>query len=190
VPPSAPKVSGSFLTSKKAGLPVWIWGGIGLGGAYLYSRYRANQQAAATAAASTTAAGQPAGTPPQFVIENNLPAAPVPSAPVTPAATTPPAVVPPGRSPSPPVVVRPVGPALPGPIQAAGGLGASRTPQQYVVHTGDNLTTIAQQYGTTAQALYAYNTTPGVRPAATIATLKARGPNLVYAGETILIPPK
>ena len=58
----------------------------------------------------------------------------------------------------------------------------------YTVVTGDNLTTIAKKYGTTAASLFAYNTTPGVRPAATIATLKQRGPNLIYAGEKILIP--
>lgn len=60
----------------------------------------------------------------------------------------------------------------------------------YVVKKGDTLSGIAKKYGTTATALFKYNTTKGVRPAETIATLKKRGPNLIYSNEKILIPPK
>lgn len=60
----------------------------------------------------------------------------------------------------------------------------------YVVKKGDTLSGIAKKYGTTATKLFKYNTTAGVRPANTIATLKKRGPNLLYSNEKILIPPK
>lgn len=63
------------------------------------------------------------------------------------------------------------------------------------VKHGDTLSSIAKKYGTTWQALYKYNTTTAAkggagRPTSTIATLLKRGPNLLYANETILIPPK
>lgn len=60
----------------------------------------------------------------------------------------------------------------------------------YVVKRNDTLGSIAKKYGTTWQALFKYNTTKGVRPDSTISTLKKRGPNLLYANEKILIPPK
>lgn len=56
-----------------------------------------------------------------------------------------------------------------------------------VVH-GETLSGIAREYGRTEQQVWNYNITPGVRPAATIAILKARGQNLLYAGEQIYIP--
>ena len=68
--------------------------------------------------------------------------------------------------------------------------GAPKPRASYTVKHGDTLTGIAKRYGTTWQALFKYNTTPGVRPASTENTLKKRGPNLLYAGETILIPPR
>jgi len=70
------------------------------------------------------------------------------------------------------------------------GSGAPKPRATYVVKKGDTLTSIAKKYGTTATALFKYNTTKGVRPAETIATLKKRGPNLIYSNEKILIPPK
>lgn len=68
--------------------------------------------------------------------------------------------------------------------------GAPKPRATYTVKHNDTLTSIARKYGTTADALFKYNTTPGVRPAATEATLKKRGKNLLYANEKILIPPK
>ena len=68
--------------------------------------------------------------------------------------------------------------------------GAPKPAGTYTVKHGDTLTSIAKKYGFTWQELYKYNTTPGVRPASTEATLKKRGPNLLYANEKILIPPK
>lgn len=68
--------------------------------------------------------------------------------------------------------------------------GAPKPRATYTVKHGDNLSKIAAKYGTTADALFKYNTTPGVRPAETEATLKKRGKNLIYSGEKILIPPK
>jgi nucleoid-associated protein YgaU len=65
---------------------------------------------------------------------------------------------------------------------------AKKAPAKYKVVAGDTLTSIAARHKTTAAALYTYNTTPGVRSAADIATIKRRGPDLIYPGETILIP--
>lgn len=74
------------------------------------------------------------------------------------------------------------------PPTGGGTVGKPRA--TYVVKHGDTLTKIAKQFGTTPAKLFKYNTTKGVRPAETIATLKKRGPNLIYANEKILIPPK
>lgn len=68
--------------------------------------------------------------------------------------------------------------------------GAPKAQATYVVKHNDTLTSIGRKYGFSWQELYKYNTTPGVRDASTEATLKKRGPNLLYAGEKILIPPK
>lgn len=199
MPPNPPKVSRNFLQKKQGPLPVWAWAALGLGAAYAYSRYKANKAAASTTpTTATSSAGEPAGTPPEFVIENNMPAINIPQAPVSPVATAPPVATPPGTSPSPPVTPPlqggnpPRGPG--GPVSTAPPPAppttVTRSAAHYIVHAGDTLSSIASRNGTTWQALWTYNTTPGNRPAQTIATLKARGPNLLYSGETILIPPK
>lgn len=59
----------------------------------------------------------------------------------------------------------------------------------YTVKKGDSLSDIAKKYGISEATLWKYNITAGVRPAATIATLKARGQDLLYSNEKILIPP-
>jgi LysM repeat protein len=182
--PEVPKVDSNFLMTKIGPVQVWVWGAGGLGVAYLYAKHKSSAAKSTTATTATTAtsttAGEPAGSPPQFVIENNLPG--VASAPHGPAGpvSSPPTVTPPGTSPTPPVTTGPV-------ITPVTG-GTPPAPVSYTVVSGDTLSSIAARYGTTAGALYAYNTTPGNRPAATIATLKQRGPNLIYAGETILVP--
>lgn len=182
--------SGSLLTTKWFHLPVWLWAIIGLGVAWGIAKWRASK---ATAAASTADAGtadttaanssESQDTAPEFIIENNMPATVgTPSAPVaTPTSPAAPVVTPPSTTPTPPVTTKPT----PAPVKAK-----PKAPIKYVVKSGDNLTTIAKKYGTTAAALFTFNTTPGNRPAATIATLKKRGPSLIYAGETILIPQK
>jgi hypothetical protein len=173
-----------------------------LGVVFAYSRYKASKAAAANATSTTgaAAAGEPAGTAPDFIIENNIPSYNGHSAPVPTPVAAPPAVTPPGTSPTPPVNTPPIS-GLPLPVTPAPGpikpvttppaplpAPAKKAPISYKVISGDTLSSIAAKYHTTAAALYTYNTTPGVRPAATIATLKQRGPNLIYSGETILIP--
>lgn len=64
-------------------------------------------------------------------------------------------------------------------------------PQAIVtVKRGDSISSIAKRYGFSWQQVYKYNTTAGVRTADAIKTLKSRGPNKIYAGEKIYIPPK
>lgn len=178
----------SLLTSKWGPLPVWLWGGIGLVLAWLFAKWRdsKNTKKQDSTAADTADLGDESESEkvaPQFIIENNMPAGvgapPTPSAPITTLPATP-VVTPPKTTPNPPTTTKPPPPKAKPP--------AKKEPLKYKVKHGDTLSAIAKKYHTTAAALYKYNTTPGNRPAATIATLKKRGPNLLYANETILIP--
>ena len=56
----------------------------------------------------------------------------------------------------------------------------------YTVKRGDTLSGIAKKYHTTWQTIWNFNLK--YRSAATRAILKARGPNLIYAGQTFWIP--
>lgn len=56
----------------------------------------------------------------------------------------------------------------------------------HVVKRGETLSTIAKKYGTTWQTIWNFNLK--YRSAATRAVLKARGPNLIFAGSTFWIP--
>lgn len=188
--------SRSLLQQKWGPAPVWLWALGGLVVAYVYAQWRDSKNAAAAAQgaqetypiASVTGLGAADGesqiAAPQFIIQNQIPTIPVatpiivnPPPPTGPPTTTPPTT-------NPPVVTPP--PATGG----GGGTTPPKQPIQYRVKPGDTLSGIASKYGTTWQALWAYNTTPGVRPAATIATLKKRGPDLLYSNELILVPPK
>jgi nucleoid-associated protein YgaU len=190
--------SEEFLVKKAGPLPVWLWGLIGLAVAYLYSKYKAGKASATPAAATTaTPAGEPGTGSPYFVIEDNStggmghshsqPVSPPPT-------TTPPTTTPPGTTTTIPVMPvgpepSPVGP-LPVPAQpvTTSNPAAPTTRATYTVVPGDTLSKIAAKFGTTAAAIFAYNTTPGVRPAATEAKLLQQGPNLIYAGQQFLIP--
>lgn len=188
--------SKDFLERKAGPLPVWAWGAIGLVLAYLYSKYRAGKTATKTPAASTTPtpAGEPAAGAPYFVITDSPTY--TGSAPVAPpTGTTPPSTTPPGTSGSPPTNTPPppitiTGPSGPPPIPGGNAIAPASpsTKATYTVAAGDTLSKIAAKYGTTWQAIWSYNLTPGVRPAATQAKLQAQGPNLIYAGQQFLIP--
>lgn len=188
--------SGSFLTSKIGPLPVYAWAGAILGIALLYARFtsaKADKAAAAQQQPASTYSSEPAGTVPQFIIQNELPPyiAPgggAPSAPVTPPVTAPPIVTPPGTSATPPVTTGPIPTPVLNPVHAPGAPAPAA--QWYTVQHGDTLSSIAARYGTTADKIFQYNTTPGNRNATAIATIRQRGPNLIYAGESFLIPPK
>lgn len=56
----------------------------------------------------------------------------------------------------------------------------------HVVKRGETLSTIAKKYGTTWQTIWNFNLK--YRSAATRAVLRARGPNLIFAGSTFWIP--
>lgn len=179
----------NLLQQKWGPLPVWVWGLIGLVAAWLFAKYRdlkssaSQAQADQTQVADATGAAEGQAVAPQFIIENNLPSQP--SAPVTTTPVLPPVVTPPGTTNAPPVVTgTPVTTTKP-PVTAP---PAKKAPISYKVVHGDTLSSIAARYHTTWQNLWSFNTTAGNRPASTIATLKQRGPNLLYAGETILIP--
>lgn len=87
-------------------------------------------------------------------------------------------------------VVANVPPPAPAPPPPPPPPAAPKTPSwsYYTVQPGDNLSSIAAKFGTTWQNLYTYNTTPGNRSAASEQTIESRGPNLIYSGESILVP--
>lgn len=179
-PARQPARGGNAFTRRLGPLPLWAWMALGLGLAVVYSQWRKNKAAAATQAAqasATTTAGQ---TPP-FIIQNY---AQVPGAPVTPTTPTPPGT--PVPSPPPPGS----GTGVPAtPPSTTTSTPSAAAPTKYRVKTGDTLSSIAAKYHTTWQNLYNFNTSPASgRPASTIATLKARGPNLLETNELILIP--
>jgi len=60
----------------------------------------------------------------------------------------------------------------------------------YTVSSGESLGSIAAKYGLTWQQLWDYQFMPGIRSADAVMKLRARGPNLTYAGSTFEIPPK
>lgn len=202
-----PVPSEDFLTRKAGPLPVWAWAALGLGAAYAYSRYKAGKSAQTQSTAATqsgAAAAQPAGGGPEYIIENNLPWQTPASSPVNVSVTAPPVILPPGVSTQPPLngptltpvtppdipggtAIAPVTPSTPRPTPTPAG------PTTHKVVAGDNLTKIAQEYGfgNNWQTLWQYNTGPSSpRSAADKATLLRQGPNLIYPGQTIYIPPK
>lgn len=186
-----PAPSRNFLTQKWGPFPVWLYGAAGLIAAWLVAKWRSSQAQKNTQAQANTADLQDTAetqqVAPQFIIENNMPAgvgAPTtPSAPVTTPPGPPPVVTPPGKVPNPPTTTPPKKPPAKKPP-------AKKAPLEYKVKHNDTLSAIAKAHHTTWQELWTYNTTPGNRPANTIKTLKERGPNQIYAGETILIPQK
>jgi LysM repeat protein len=185
---------------QKAGpLPIYAWAGGGLGAALLIARFRTakqdKQQAQQQPSAASSYASQPEMTMPQFVIQNQLPGYPYPNpwGQVQPPVTAPPVVTPPGGSTNPPMNGgNPPTAGTPGvknpPQTTPPPAQPKKPPTDYVVQHGDTLGAIAKRYGTTADALFAYNTTPGNRSADAIAKFRKQGINLIYAGQHIYIP--
>ncbi len=196
----------NLLQSKWGPLPVWVWALIGLALAWAYSKYKAKTTAAAAASATdstNTATSDGQAVAPQFIIENQLPQVTGGGAPGSTPITTPTAPTAPGTIiTSPGTITMPptTGSTAPPPESVSSSpspakkptttapTAAKKAPIEYKVVSGDTLAAIAAKYHTSAADLWTYNTTPGVRPASTIATLKSRGEDLLYAGETILIP--
>lgn len=192
---------GSLLTSKWGPLPVWVWGLLGLAAAWAVAKYRDLKNAAAaqqdtTSAGTGLTASESQDVVPQFIIENQLPGTTInvpggggtSSHPVPPPGGGVPIIVsPPGKGPHPPAHGGTPPPHKPPARPPAKG---KARPIEYTVQHGDSLSSIASKYHVQGgwQTLWDYNTTPGNRPEATIATLKQRGPNTLFAGEKILIP--
>lgn len=172
----APQGAGgtNAFTRKLGPLPVWAWMGLGLAGALAYASWSKNKKAASTASESSTTGEQTADQTPPFIIQN-ITNEPPETAPGTSTATTPP---PRTTLPWPPPVP-PAHPTVPKP--------PAKKPKVviYRVKRGDTLSSIAKKYHTTVDAIWKYNTTPGNRPASTIATLKKRGKNLIFKNEEI-----
>lgn len=182
------------LKQKLGPLPVWAWAGLGtiLLAVYLMRKNaKANAQTQAAADQTNSNLGSAAELANMFEVAGLMPyqggdvyvntTVTSPNPPSGSAPSSKPPSTGPGVTVKPPPNVHPVGSGHPS--------GNVKPRAVYTVKRGDNLTAIAKKYGTTADVLYKYNTTAGVRPASTIATLKKRGKNLLYANEKIYIPP-
>jgi LysM repeat protein len=138
----------------------------------------------------STPVTQPTGgsTPPVTTPTGSSPQPPTnqpPPPPPQPAPTPLPVMAPPGvwhPPPQPPPAAPPPPPAPPPRQQVPA--------HTYRVQHGDTLSKIAAANNIPGgwQALWAYQLDPRNNPPQQIATLKARGPNLLFAGETIRIP--
>lgn len=176
----------NLLTKQVGPLKTWVWMLIGLGLALAYALYKQRKASASQPDTSGNATGTGAdstdyatgnNTVPDFISQNYITV----NNPAGPTQTLPPTAPPPSTTPSTPSTpTTPKPPTKPGKPKYT----------TYVVKKGDTLSGIASKYKTTWQDLWKFNTTAGVRPAETIATLKKRGPNLLYSGEKILIPSK
>lgn len=183
---------GNVFTRKLGPAPMWLWMLGGLGAALAFTALRGGKaKKEAPAEPQDTGGTQTASQTPPFIIQN-YPGVGVPG-PQGPAgatgatgATGPPATppatpTPPMQGGNPPSAGTPVS-LPPKPV-------TPKAPLEYRVKPGDTLSSIAAKYGTTWQAIWNYNIDPAHgRPASTIATLKQRGPNLLFSNELILIP--
>ena len=73
---------------------------------------------------------------------------------------------------------------------STGGGSTSSAPLAVTVKSGDTFSSIAAAHGYKAggNALWVYNYTDSPHTASAKATIKKRGPNLIYAGETVYVP--
>lgn len=183
----------SSLKAKLGPLPVWAWAGIGtiiLAVFLMRKNAKANAQTQAAADQTNSNLGSAAELVNMFEVAGLMPyqggdvyvntTVTSPSTPPGSAPTSKPPTNGPGAKVPPPPKVTPV---------SHHPTGNVKPRAIYTVKRGDNLSAIARKYGTTADTLFKYNTTNGVRPSSTIATLKQRGKNLLYANEKIYIPP-
>jgi nucleoid-associated protein YgaU len=181
-----------MLTRKAGPLPMWGWGAIGLGAALTYALVK-QRKAADSSQQDQAVTEVPSDQVPDFISQVSVTNVEPPTTgtpPPSTGTTSPPRTTLPQPITSPPVATKPK-PVVSKPVPKAPTTKKTPAkPTSYKVQHGDTLSSIAKKYGTTWQALWTYNTTAGNRPADTIKTLKSRGPNLLYAGETILIPPK
>lgn len=185
---ATPTPSSSLLTRKWGPLPVWAWALIGLGVAWAYSKYKADQTAASTASTSTTAssAAEPSSGAPYFLIENNEPPT-----------TTSVNVTPPGTGSNPPAnnagngVATPVYPNGSATTPQAGYGGTSVQAGEVIfppvqIKAGQTLASISQQWGDSPAhlqqanpgATFQPNTVIGipyqVRPGDTVASIASK----------------
>ena len=171
------------FTRKLGPLPTWAWMGIGLGLALAWANFRKGKQAAAASTTTDTTGDQTAGQTPPIIIQNypgeGTPGPAGPAGPAGPQGPTGSTGAPGGTTTPPPVVTPPKPQTTTKP----------KAPIAYKVKPGDSLSKIAAKYHTTWQALWNFNIGPSSpHSKQAIATLKQRGPNLLYSNETIYIP--
>ena len=193
----------SPFTRQVGPLPMWGWMGLLLAAAVVYSQWHKNKAAAAAANTNTAGTVQDSSQTPPFIIQNytSYPGTGAQGPQGPPGPTGPPGASGTGSTggvwsgganhPGGPVSSPPSTPTpTPPPVSTT----TNAQPVVYRVQPGDTLTSIAAKYHVPGgwQALYNYNigTGPGTanRDASTIATLKQRGPNLIYSNEAIYIP--
>lgn len=168
---------GAILKSPigKSGPPVGIVVVVGVVALVLYLKHKQGTTPAATTNPNvTTGGGAPYATTGNVYINNN------------------------GTAPAPGTIATQGGnpPHLPGPVTPPKKTPAPTKSKStwYTVKRGDNLTKIASEYKNsagktlTAAQLYSYNTTGGHRSASSEKTIAKRGKNLIYSGESFIIP--
>ncbi len=196
--------SGNIFMRKLGPAPLWLWMAGGLGIALGIALWRSNQkkaQAAATTAPPSSAANGTANQTPPFIIQNypgsTVAGPPGPAGPAGPAGS--PAVTPiwsggavrPGPVTLPPPTAPPAAPSSPPPPAPS---ATPTQPRRYTVQPGDNLSRIAQRFGipggnaTGWKLLWSYNSNTGNRSAAGLPPMRSGNPNLIYAGEVVLVP--
>jgi len=182
--PETDEGGGDFdLTTPIGPLPLWGWMGIVLALVVLYSQWRKNKAAAKPASTATPATSTTDQTPP-FIIQNYTQTTPGPAGATGPAGPT--GATGPAGGPS-------IGPTVPSPLPPVHA-PVTVKPMAYRVKPGDTLDKIASANHVAGggQTLFEYNIGTGPfsahRSAQDIATLKQRGPNLLYSNEVIYIP--
>lgn len=187
------------LKSKAGPLPIWAWAGLGTVALALFLMRAKTKKSDSTSAAADQAnsnLGSASELANMFEVAGLMPYQGGDVYVNTTQTNNPPSgattTLPPVNS-GPPAgsgVATPPVTHIAGPTPTMKGPGTSKSQGSYTVKRNDTLSGIGKKYGFTAAQLFKYNTTKGVRPTSTIATLKQRGMNLLFAGEKILIPPK
>lgn len=191
------------LKAKWHGVPVYIIALAGVMGLALYLKRRNSTSSSATTAANQTntnlgTAGQMSN---QFWLAGMMPFQGG-NVYVTQTNTSPGATKPPAKKGGGPIIIdHPPGhyrPPVKPPVHPVPGKKKplpSQVDYTYHVKKNDTLSGIAKHYGLTTAQLWNFNTgtnpaNSAMRPKSTIATLKKRGPNLIFPNETLAIPKK
>lgn len=198
---------GGGLTKKLGPLPVWLWavGAGGLLGGIWFLRSKNSAAAQPANAADATAGGDDSRTTIVPSVDAGLSQnqwqylVTLLQGLYGPGSTPPPDTTPPTGTKNPGIPVQTPGgsitvhPPVPPPTTGGSNTGSTAGVHPLFITvpqgSGWSWSSIAAQYGHSWQDLWAYNLTPGVRPAATEAQLKSEGVNhSLFGGTKVAVP--